>query len=116
MSRETRTDNTTRGAVPVPFPIGDGPQFIRVEAVFRPGGSASGHEFMDESPVRQVYPVAVEDVAHRRTPELMPAQSLQGGVTRPTGKLAQLLQVIHEALRDASLVTFHEVPLTALRK
>ena len=113
---ETRVDNTARGAVPVPFPIGDRPKFIRVKAVFRPGGTASGHEFMDESPVRQVYPVPVEDVAHGRAPELMTAQSLQRGVTRPTGKLAQLPQVIHEALRDARLVTFHQVPLTALRK
>src|SRR6202022_2743678 len=87
MPGETRVDNTASGAVPVPFPIGDRPEFIRVKSVFRRSGSASGHEFVDESPVRQVYPVTVENITHGRAPELVPAQTLQGGVTRPTSKL-----------------------------
>jgi hypothetical protein len=116
MAGETRVDNPASGAIPVPFPIGDRPEFIRVKPVSRRGGTASGHEYVDESPVRQVYPVAVENIAHGRALELVPAQPFQGGVTRPASQLAQLPQVIHETLSYAQLITFHEVPLTALRK
>jgi len=97
----------------VPFPVGDRSEFTRVKPVLRRGGPASGHEFVDESPVRQVNPVTVENVAHGRTLQLMLAQSLQGGVTRLTGEKAQPLQVVHETLRDAHLITFHELSLSA---
>jgi hypothetical protein len=116
MPRETRVDNTANRSVPVTLPIGDCPESIYFEPVFRRGGPACGHELMDESPVRHLYPVAVENIAHGRALEPMPAEPFQGGVAWLTSTLPQLIKVIDKTLCDAVLTTFHELSLAAPRK
>jgi hypothetical protein len=111
--RETRVDNTVNRSVPVTLPIGDRPESIYVEPVFRRCGPAGGHELVDESPVRYLYPVAVENIAHGRALESMPAQSFQGGVARLASTLTQLIKVIDKTLGDAVLTTFHKLSLAA---
>jgi hypothetical protein len=116
MAREASVDYTVGRTVPVPVPIRHRPKLIRVKAVLDGGSTARYYKLMDESPVRQLHPITVENVAHRRASELVLAQTFQDGVTRPPGKLAQLVQVVRETLRDARLIQLHEVPPTALRK
>ena len=110
MPWEAGVDNATRCAIPVTFPIGDRPQLIRIESAFLCRRTTGCHECRNESPVRQVYPITIEDVTHGRASELVLAQTLQGGIARLAGPLPQLGEVAHEALRSAQLIEFHEVP------
>jgi hypothetical protein len=97
----------------VAFPISDRPELIFFKPVLHSGNPTSSHELMDESPVRHLYPVAVEDIAHGRALEPMPAQPFQGGVARLASTVTQLIKVIDKTLGDAVLTTFHELSLAA---
>jgi len=95
---ETRIDNAANRPVPVTLPISNCPELILFEPILHRSGPASSHELLDESPVRQPYPVAVENIAHGRALEPMVAQPFQDGITGLAGTLTQLVQVIHETL------------------